>query len=418
MNFRRVKNILLLCLLSFLASCGLFIQLDQPDDQIVYKKINKQRICNKKTSMVLGSQTGNTIYTVKRRLLNISKELKLSPIESFSTWSLLQLYLRPDKVSPNSSLQFIDANKRENDYFSFNRKKTNSNLYYDSIRFLLKKYGSKKSLLEISKIATKVIPQYQLIDKDTARSLLKNRSLVMKDKRARRYYFKGQQVLREGEAIKTFDITKSVSKSKRKSITPKTYLFEEKISKNKTIRCNFDLNIYRNGIYLIEPNKGDDSHPFSFSYKGNNFMAVASQVTNFEKLSPRTYNFQANSTQTQKAICKIQNGSNRITIISSSGRDTGQHIFNLLEYKISSINSTQELIEILDFPRYIFLLNPKRMIYESDRSSSEQIQTFLNTGFPIYHRPNLGNVWINYQIGKKSGQILDGRKDNSLSCLK
>ena len=418
MNFLKLRNNILILVTLFSSSCSFFIQLDQPDDKIVFKKLNNQKVCSKRNSMTLGSQTGNSISKIKRKLLTISKEKSLAPIESFAIWSLIQLYLRPDKVSPSSSLQFIDTKKSKDDYFSFNSSNSRSYLYYDSISFLLKQYKSKKSLAQIAELANKVAPEYQIIDKDTAHSLLKNRSTIMKNKRARRYYFKGQQVLREGEALRTYDLTKSVLKSRRKKVKPQTYLFEEKIGKKIKIRCNFDLNIYRKSIYLIEPNKPDDSHPFSLSYKGNDFMAIASQTSDFSSMSSNTFSFKASSTKTHKAICKIEDGKNYITLMSSRGRDTGQHIFNLLEYKISSATSPEELIEILDFPRYVFLLNPKRMIYESDRSSPEQIQTFLNTGFPIYHRPNLGNIWMNYTIGKKSGMILDGRKDNALSCLR
>ncbi|WP_164848312.1 hypothetical protein [Halobacteriovorax sp. HLS] len=411
------KNFIFGFILLLLSSCSLFIELDQPKEKIVFNNLNNQKYCKKKDSLVLASQSGSEMKEVKDQLLSYANKYKLSPIEVFTSWALIQLYLRPDQVSPSSSLQFIDTNKDDFDYFSFNEKKYNGRLYFESLQSLLKKYNSKRSLKEIALIVDKVISPFQVIDKQLSNFLYKNRQSISENNSSKSIYFKGHQVLREGEALRSYSMENLLKNVKLKKRKANNFLFTEKIGNDTYVKCNFDLNIYRKGIYLIEDNDGENSHPFAITYAGQTFMAMTSQLTDPKKLHKNTYNFNSTSTQTHKAICKVTRGNKQITMISSSGRDSGQHLFNLLDYKISSSKNRDELIEILNFPRYLFLLNPKRMIYESSRSSSSQIQSFLDTGFPIYHYQNLGNIWVSYQIDGKSGLILDGRRKSSLSCL-
>jgi hypothetical protein len=410
------KTLILSTLL--LTGCSFFIELDQPSDKIVFKNMDKQVYCKKRSNLVLGSQTGHDLKLIRRNLLSTAKEEELRPIEVFAAWALIQMYLRPDKVSPYSALQLIDTKRSKNDYFSFNSQKVTKGQYLRAIQTVLKEYRSKKSLTGISRIVDKVMPNYYLIDDDLARNLFENRELLLSNKRTERKYFKGQQVLRNGEALRVYNMQNVVKSYPNKGMKFTNYLFEEKIGVNSSLKCNFDLNIYKKGVYLIEPQGSEMSHPFSLTYKGHTFMAVASQRSDYTKLAKSTYSFIPSSTKTQKAFCKISTQKNRLTLMSSYGRDSGQFLYNLLDYKIAHSSNKDEIIEILNFPRYIFLLGPKRMIYESERSSEEQTQAFLNTGFPIYHMPNLGNVWINFELNKESGLILDGRQTNTLSCAK
>ena len=400
------------------SSCSYFIELDQSREKVVFKNLNKQVTCKQPSSFSIASQTGTNFSNIKTELFKISNQHNLKAIETFAVWALIQMYIRPEKVSPHSALQVLDTTRTKNDYFSFNAKKFHSALYLSSVRTLLKKYSSKKSLREIARYVDLVMTRYHLVDNDLGRTLLENRSDLMSNKRNRALYFKGQQVLREGEALKTYSMSTVVKSYKSKTIKYTGHLFENKLGPSTSVRCNFDIDIYKKGIYLIEPEGSDMSHPFSLSYKGKTFMAVASQRSNYKDNAKFTYSFIPKTTRTQKAFCKIKNSKNQFSIVSSKGRDSGQLLFNLFEYKISESQQIDEVIEILNFPRYMFLLGPKRMIYESGRSSSSQTQTFLDTGFPIYHMSSLGNIWLNYKTKKNNIMILDGRQDNLISCTK
>lgn len=404
-----------------LSSCGVFIELDQSDELIVFKNENNQKSCQKSSSLVLASQTSANLSNIKEDLLLSAKEHNLTPIEVFTIWSLMQIYLRPNLVSPGSALQFLDVQSSTFEYASFLKNKmTDPFLFFNSLKVILRKYQSKRSLSFLGRIVDEIIPSQVIVDKELASFLTKNSSSITKNKSSHQYYLKGQQVLRKGEGLKTFKMWPVISQSRFLKNKPNTHLFETKIGDKKTARCNFDTRIYKNAVYLIDPKSGLNSHPFSLTYKGKTYMAISSQIATSDQLYPGTYSFKPSSYGGQKAFCKIKTKRANLALLSSKGRDSGQHLFNLIGYKISSAQKKDELIELLDFPRYLFLLNPERMIYESDRSSAKQIQTFLNTSFPIYHKSNLGNIWLHYDIkfktNSKKGIILDGRQENALSC--
>mgnify|MGYP000490850943 CR=1 FL=1 len=406
-----------------MSSCSFFIKLDQSDEVIVFKTENSQKICRKTAPIVLASQSGQSLKQLKQRLLSVSVEKSLKPIEAFVAWSLLQIYIRPNNVSPGSAIQFMDTSSSNLEYVSYVKKNSNDPfLYFNSLRDILTKYQSKKSLSYLARIVDEIIPSQFTIDKNLATFLAKNKDSITANKRSHRFYSKGQQVLRKGEGLNTFKIWPLISQSRYLKNSTNTHLFSKQIGNGKSAHCNFDMGIYKNSIYLIDSRLGLNSHPFSLSYKGQTFMAISSQIPNSKELYPGTYSFKPIEHGGQKAFCKIKTKNSQLTLISSKGRDSGQHLFNLIEYKISSAENRNDLIELLDFPRYLFLLNPERMVYESNRSSPKQIQTFLNTSFPIYHKSNLGNIWLHYKTTstKKSDQglILDGRQENSLSCSK
>ncbi|PIK15827.1 hypothetical protein [Halobacteriovorax sp. JY17] len=410
----------LFIILPLLTSCGLFIKLDQPDEEIVFKKNLQDRICHlKNDELTLATSTSGDQNLFEERIVIAAKKHRLQPIDVFVIWSLVQMYIRPDKVSPGSNLQFIDSNSKKPFYSSYNLNiNKDPNLFLNSLKDLLKKYKSKRSLKYLARVTDDLSPYQTSVDKELATLLTNNKGALSSNKLLETYFFKGDQVLRPGEGLRTFKIWPIVSQAAYKNNSFNTHLFSFTIGKGRVANCNFDMRIYQNAVYLIDKNAGNDSHSYSISYKGETFLGISSQRPNLEKNYSTTYTFPPKDLGTQKAVCFIKTPNSNFTMISTKGRDSGQHLFNMIEYNIAGASTVDEVLAMLEFPRYLFLLNPERMVYESDRSTTLQTQTFLNTSFPIYHKSNLGNVWIHYKNKKESSLLIDDRVPNYKSCLK
>ena len=414
------KNISLIIILSFLTSCGIFIKLDQPSEEIVFKKNSQDRICKLENNTVtLASSTSSDQSLFAERIQIAAEKHRLKPIDVFVIWSLVQMYIRPDKVSPGSSLQFVDSNSKKPFYSSYNlQSNEDPNLFLNSLKDLLRKYKSRKSLNYLARVTDDLSPYQTSVDKELAGLLKSNKSALISNKVISSYFLKGDQVLRPGEGLRTFKVWPIVSQAAYKKNVTNSHLFPFPLGEDKFANCNFDMRIYQNAVYLIDESNGEDSHTYSISYKGMTFFGISTQKPNLRKAYSKTYAFTPTSLGTQKAVCLIHSPSSSLALISTKGRDSGQHLFNMIEYNIANASTVDEVLTLLEFPRYLFLLNPERMIYESDRSTTLQTQTFLNTSFPIYHKSNLGNVWINYKKGQSNTLLIDDRAPNFKSCSK
>ena len=414
------KNISIIIILSFLTSCGIFIKLDQPNEEIVFKKNPKERICKLKDDTVtLASSTSSDQSLFAERIQIAAQKHRLKPIDVFVIWSLIQMYIRPDKVSPGANLQFVDSSSKSPLYRSYNLPSNKDpNLFLNSLKDLLKKYNSRRSLNYLARVTDDLSPYQTSVDKELAGLLKSNKSKLVNNRAISNYFLKGDQVLRPGEGLRTFKLWPIVSQAAYKKNATNSHLFPFAVGEGKVANCNFDMRIYQNAVYLIDESNGEDSHTYSISYKGKTLFGISTQKPDLEKVYTKTYAFTPKSPGTQKAVCLIQSPNSNLTLISTKGRDSGQHLFNMIEYNIASATTTEEVLTLLEFPRYLFLLNPERMIYESDRSTAQQTQTFLNTSFPIYHKSNLGNVWINFNQAQSSTLLIDDRAPNYKSCSK
>lgn len=405
---------------SLLVSCSLFIKLDQPNEEIVFKKDLNNRICSvKNNELTLTSSSSGDHDLFQERIEIAAKKHKLKPIDVFVIWSLIQMHIRPEKVSPGSAIQFVDTNDKSPVYENYALKSNNdSNLFFNSLKDLLRRYKSRRSLNYLARIVDDILPYQTSVDKELALFLLNNKASLINNKSLKKFFFKGDQVLRPGEGLKTFKLWPLISQASYKKNKKNSHLFSFNIGNGKIANCNFDMRIYQNAVYLINKDKGHNAHPYSITYKGETFFGISNQSPNTSKNYEGTYSFFPENLGIQNAVCFIKTRETSLSLISTKGRDSGQHLFNMIEYNIAGAKTPQEVLTVLDFPRYLFLLNPERMIYESDRSTEKQTQTFLNTSFPIYHKSNLGSVWIHYKRGSTKSLLIDDRVPNYKSCNK
>ena len=71
------------------------------------------------------------------------------------------------------------------------------------------------------------------------------------------------------------------------------------------------------------------------------------------------------------------------------------YLFNIFNLDLSKIEGLYDIESILNSPRYLILLNPPRILFESGKSENFQLDEFLNLNFNIYNKNTLGNICAN-----------------------
>jgi hypothetical protein len=241
---------------------------------------------------------------------------------------------------------------------------------------------------------------------------MNNKKKLLKHKRFR-HLFKLKNPLRVGETYvlkETYFKHKSLSKS---NIKPP--LFHLNLSKKEEykLQCNFDPGLYQNEIYILRKEK-DIYNTFALNDSDGNFFIGHTITKNGLQDSIK------NQSHHPAPICQYQDNQKDITLLAFNSKDPAQIMYHLINYDIFTANSSKEVIEYLNFPRHEILNNPNRIIFESKRSSTKQLEYFLSLNFPVYHSPSLGEIWSFFKKKEKKYHqyISDNRSPAAQSCLK
>ncbi|MCO4756273.1 MAG: hypothetical protein KC478_17460, partial [Bacteriovoracaceae bacterium] len=96
--------------------------------------------------------------------------------------------------------------------------------------------------------------------------------------------------------------------------------------------------------------------------------------------------------------------------------DPGQHIYHMMGYGLKSSSSPKEISELVTFSRHLFLEDPTRLVFESNRSSKQQLEGLLKLNLPIYNARKLGNVWSYFADEDDNDFVIDDRTDGEITC--
>lgn len=427
-----MNSVLGLVLTCSLFLCGCSIVLDQVEKQekrqgkLEFKSGNKRTYC----SQPLGQrQLAHSDDTSHREFLQFlgrtTKEgSKLSFIEQLVAWSLLQMNLRPDQVSPTSKLQILveSAPHAQPKYYHFYSSDPKSWPYLYGLDYLLKEGKSNKTLEKIAALIDRYYPDHFLVSDDFEKFLRQNVVGIQSSALLSSFYMRADQTLKKNERIPKLSfakIVKTFKKTARKhqaSLSHSLFNYERK--SDVAINCNYDMELYEQSIHMIHE-KFVQAHIFGLKLGKSSFIATASQrLTSLSPLS-NSILFTGESQARSAAVCHMRSKitGNDLWLTSSDSRDPGQHIFHLIDYGLGPELAPTEIEARLSEARHLFLDNPSRLIFESNRSSDEQLQNLLKLNFPIYNAMKLGNVWSYYRSKKESGFIIDERNPGSLTCL-
>jgi len=362
----------------------------------------------------------------------------------FALWVLIHLSHRPYRFSPSSAIELLSAVKNETVNYLYST--TTDSIHstevhqqiqhvYLSLERILKK-NSNWNLRELLSFIDKNQNTKITLDRPYIDFITKNQSMIRKSKILKKYYLYNNEIPRPGDQIKTASLLPSFSTHlKRNNFSDKNKSTNENYLpfSYKNYQCNIDLNLYEHSIYSITDDRLESLPIAMITPKGKIFMAYISQQINWALL--------ANSEHSQKknvflpitrpshnpAVClkkieSIQKKSSTIlALLSLKGRDPGQHLHQILnEFTNSESNQrprddleNMDLNFVMNYPRYLFLLRPQRILFESQRARESQ-QTHLIGNYrygerPLYHVTGLGELSIISQDDKSLNYYFDER---------
>jgi hypothetical protein len=409
--------------LFLISSCSFFItRIEKPiqkDPKILAREPEEKNFCplsNKTHFQLVGSS--NNSQVVYSKLHHSLPDLDF--LDHFALWSLLQLSIRPDQSSGTSRLQVLINVGEKTHYFDFFSESQEIQYpYLFGIEWVLRKFGKKKSLESYASLLAQYTAGKLKIGKDFESFLLKNLASIKADRELAPYYFRGNDVLKEGETSPTLNYAKILKlfrqSEKKHKIIVNTSLTPFMTSTGLSGSCNYDFNLYDNSIFLID-RVIPVANLFGLATSKGSFLASSSQkMDNMVSLHGLPL-FKGESKVRSSAVCMIENSGNKIWTYSNLSRDPGQHLFHLVRYGLPRSESINEVDRLLGHSRHLFLSDPVRLIIESQRSSSEQIENLLKLNLPIYSSDKLGNIWAYAEFPEGRRFIIDGRNPGAYLC--
>lgn len=423
-----IKFILYFGFLFITTSCSIFINKIDDDllnkQSVTYKKdILSKTFCEKVHNFEFISEDKITQKYFTKFLNDISKTIKLTYADKVVLWSLTQMNVRPNHSSPTAKIQFFfKKNNRTYFYHIYSKQKDDVYPYLHGLELILEKFGTNHGLKKLARLFDENDKSQFFVSNYFASFLKVKQKELSSNKVLKRSYIRGDETLKKGERVNKQRIYPIVSryiktKSKSKYIVS-NYLFEYKRNNNIVASCNYDLGLYSSSIYLIH-DEIIKSNTFGFRDRENIFLADSTQE--FDQMTPlhSTLFFKGSSNVRSPALCKFHKPLIKdwqMWLISTESRDPGQHLFHLVEYGLQDIENINQISKMLKFSRHLFLKKPIRLIFESQRSNSQQLDELLKLNIPIYNANKLARIWGSFNVKTKKQFFIDERMTGSLSC--
>ncbi|MCP4913999.1 MAG: hypothetical protein GY909_12885 [Oligoflexia bacterium] len=399
-------SIILKISLLFLFSCQSYFKfLDGEKNYSVIEEDFEKKVCTQNSLNLISEN-----YPYKEEFLSFLSEKKLTSFgDQIIAWSLYQAKVRPDINLKHARFSFIIGNDKNYQYLDYknSKGKTQNYYFYEGLNYLAKNY-SKSGLKKITALVNQYFKQVK-VSKTLEIYFSKYSSNIMSDKLWYKKFTKGNNTLKSGESFRSFDLSLPKKFTNQIPQTPLfDYFVEDKTSQD--IKCNQDLNLYKKQIYLTQNSFNISNASFGLTKNRKYFLAsLTLQDTGFKS---------GVTSKITSSVCFIKKPDHRLLVYSLPSIDPGQHIFNLINYEVYKTKSLAELDEYIRFPRHIFVTNPNKLLFESNRGTKSQLQQFLNLNFPLYHANRIGHLWSLKSNAKKVQTVLDPRWDSQMLCTK
>jgi hypothetical protein len=415
--------IIKLLLLLFLGGCSFFIsKIDTPmvsETDYIKNIPETPTFCpleeKPKLQLINTNAHSHTIYQ------EFSEKFpNLDFLDHFALWTLLQMSVRPDQSSPTARFQVLIKLKEESVYLDFfSETPQNQFPLLFGLEWILSKYKKKASLESYGAILDRQFPHKLKVGKNLEGFLLTHQGKIKDNAVLAPYFIRGTEVLKENERIPGISYLEVIkhyrTHHKNQKVIVNNSLTGFKTATGQRGSCNYDFNLYDNSIFLIDRNI-PVANLFGLAIQDSAFMASTSQK--MEEILPINGFplFQGESKVRSSAVCVIENEKNRIWTFSNLSRDPGQHLFHLIRYGLTRSTSTAEVDKLIRHSRHLFLSDPVRLVIESNRSRSDQIENLLKLNLPIYNAEKLGNIWAYTLFDSQSRFVIDDRNVGSYSC--
>lgn len=411
MNF---KIILLLALVTSCAFVEKKLNLSHEANEYKYLGNNDGPLyCAKKMNpLIIGSDERNN-NSILRFLKKEQQEIDLSFIEKAVLIHLIQMRARPDNTSSQSKLEFFYKRKNANYFRSF-YSENGGHSFFKGLETILRDFKAKRSLKDLISLIDRKFIEDLFVDERFAKFLESHQADLEKNESLKKYYLRAEETLKQGETLPVYRILPLYNKVStiKAPFHSKSYLYSFYDQHKKEFHCNYDMNHYQQSLFFIS-DYSIEGNVFGYHEGEESFIATTSLENKLQSFagSPQ---FEGSSEVRSLAFCH----SDTMALVSSHSRDPGQHLYHLIEYDLGVVKEHEELQKMISFSRHLFLTNPVRLIYESQRGTKEQLQELLELNAPLYNAESLGRIW-GWLKQPKDGQFsfhLDTRMPGSLSC--
>ncbi len=334
-------------------------------------------------------------------------------------WALFQMKVRPDFASPVARLQFLGRTSQGTRYWDFAVRGPDEASFFHGLSSFLKGHKARHPLSYYARLLDQAKLQGKLVVEQGLEDQLRVLSAaIAADPQLRSHWYRGDELLRTGERLPPVSLYPLVRDWETKPVAPVSPppLFTYRRTPRLDARCNYDLTLYDNSIFLIdkEENRG---HIFGITAGDQSFLAVVSQSlpapTSFAGSPLLRGHAQVRST----AFCVVQRPEGEVWLTANQSRDPGQHVYHLFRYGLGTVKDAAGLERLLRHARHMFLSDPLRLVIESARSRDDQIRELLKLNVPIYNASHIGNIWAWSAFpGDGSRFYIDDRNPGSLLC--
>ncbi len=338
--------------------------------------------------------------------------------EQIVIWTIIQMNVRPDLASPTSRLQFLIKSNNQTRYFDYSADNDQSYPLIKALEEILRGHPRKKDIQWYAELLDTNVKQEVVVGTSFEKRLLSLKTEIATNEILRKFFFRGDDTLKESERIAKINFTNLIRSTKKNMTGAKTTneLSDYRKTPKLKLSCNYDFKLYDESIFLIGPDESP-GHLFGASLGNEAFLAVASQTLDkVESLFGEPV-FRGTGNSRSAALCMIQNEGQEIWLSSHNSRDPGQHIYHLFKYGIISAKRPEDIDSLLRHSRHIFLSDPLRLVIESSRSKPKQIRDLLKLNVPIYNAEAIGNIWAWSNFNNEGGRFyLDDRNPGALFC--
>lgn len=408
----------------FLTSCSLINFLNTHKDKTT--SINYDQLyCTEKYDHL-------NLIAENKEVFNFYKDQpKLVPsqfniIEAGIIYTLSEMIRRPDLIGPQSRIQLFLKKDNTEYYFDIRPKNLeefeNPSLLF-ALNFLNKKFNN-KNYDYILKHLDNNLNQELIVSENFSKSLSSLKKELSKNDYLYDTFFKGDEILTKFETFTRYNFLENFNTSKLSSkLKTNAYITDESVILNQKLpyKCNFAINESDSFHRNYPKNDNEKNLTISLTKKNDVFLAVVSSHIK-QPLSPYSntvYNFKASSPILAVPFCKFENKNSTTVVFSLKDTNAHQFLHNLKDYGIDEVTDHQGLNKTLNFSRHLFLNSPDRILLESKKARSKQLDEFLKLNIPIYHVNNLGllNSWAEIKSTKQIHSLhIDSRSNNVMSC--
>lgn len=229
------------------------------------------------------------VFSFDNLLKQNSDMHRLSLVEVSVLWALLQFKVRPDLVNPKSRLQIFHVKNNSPHYLDFSSDEEETTSFLFGLDAFLKENNSRYNLLSISKLLTSLEKEQIPIGEGFSDFVQANKSKLRSDPILYKNYFKAGLEIRKGESLPNLNFKKIISDFytvKKSDRYKRNHLLFTESRNGSVYRCNFDINLYRKGIYLISNDPDPKSWTVGISKANGDhiFMVAGNSIKEIKPL--------------------------------------------------------------------------------------------------------------------------------------